>query len=352
MLLQGAGVVPARQLGIVRTRTLASATAPQCPGRDQRIKAAAAQATPRERRLSGCRTLSGQICHNTGMATLREYFLTEYQGGMHFDYHVEPNGSGPKVTVIAHAHWDFVGNVRYVSYFIPEGGYSKELADFLVHTPERVLVDGSAQVEMHWSHPATYSAPLKSSDLPFSGRVFLYIDQVVPPDEISAIITAASNRNIRLEIKDRTYSDYQTLHQKPWAFISHDSRDKEEVARPVASKLMSMACPVWYDEYSLKVGDSIRESIDRGLHEAPRCIVILSPNFLSNPGWTKGEFNAAINRHFSSERRVVVPIWYRVSREEVAAYSELITDIYALRFDGQELDILCRKLFAAISPDK
>jgi len=100
--------------------------------------------------------------------------------------------------------------------------------------------------------------------------------------------------------------------------------------RPLAERLRSSLCPVWYDEFSLHPNASLRESIDAGLHDSKRCVVVLSPNFLTNPGWGKGEFNAIINRHFAAGGKVLIPIWHGVTREEVADYSSLVADIFAI----------------------
>jgi hypothetical protein len=285
------------------------------------------------------------------VATLREYFFTEFRtGSTQFDHIVMPATGGSRVTVTARVHHDDIGYVRYVSYFVGEGQYSLPLAIFLAQTPNLVL-DKADSVEMTFSHPAVHGPPTVSNSLPFSGRVFLYIDIVIPSAEKDTIIAAADSAGVNLIIKDRAYSNFQTVHEKPWAFISHDSRDKDQFVRELAGKLRSMMCPVWYDEYSLKVGDSVRESIDRGLSEAPKCILVLSPNFLSNAGWTKGEFNAAVNKHFSSGGSIVLPIWHAVSLPEVAAYSPLIADIAALKSD-MGMNELCRRLFVAINPSK
>lgn len=58
-------------------------------------------------------------------------------------------------------------------------------------------------------------------------------------------------------------------------FISHAHEDKE-VARPLAEALRERGLTVWYDEYVLRLGDSLRETIDRGLATARFGIVILS----------------------------------------------------------------------------
>lgn len=50
-------------------------------------------------------------------------------------------------------------------------------------------------------------------------------------------------------------------------FISHASEDKEDVASPLAKSLRDLGYEVWYDDYSLKIGDSLSHEIDKRLAE-------------------------------------------------------------------------------------
>lgn len=284
------------------------------------------------------------------MATLREYFFTDFDTlSAHFDFSVRAADGGPVITVVARVHADFKSYTRYVSYFMPEGLYDPMVAAYLSQHPGSAIKKADSTVSVTSGHAAVYGSLTDSSKLPFSGRVFLYVDQIVPDVEKEGLIGAAAGAGIHFEIRDRAYSDFLTVHEKPWAFISHDSRDKDPFVRQLAAKLRSMMCPVWYDEYSLKVGQSLRESIDRGLNEAPKCILVLSSNFLSNPGWTKAEFNAVMGKHISSGGSVILPIWHNVSKAEVEAYSLLVTDIVALKSE-MDMDDLVRKLFVEINP--
>jgi hypothetical protein len=286
------------------------------------------------------------------MPTLREYFTTELPGpAQSFDYFPRVGLHGRPITVRAQVHFNFAHHVRYVSYFVPEGQYVLQLALFLARDPQPVLDKVSNLLVQFQSNreEAVYCNPVTGGKLPFSGRIFLYIDEILSDEDKAELVRAAESSGINLQIKDKQYSNYQTLHEKPWAFISHDSRDKDPFVKDLAAKLRSMMCPVWYDEYSLKIGQSLRESIDKGLQEASKCILVLSPNFFSNPGWAKGEFNAAMNKHFSGDGSVVLPIWLNVSKAEVAEYSPLIADVYALNAN-MNIDELARSLFLATSP--
>ena len=102
------------------------------------------------------------------------------------------------------------------------------------------------------------------------------------------------------------YAKRRSLYEKPLAFVSYDSRDRE-VAQKIAAGLQRMMCPVWYDQYSLKVGDNLRDSIERGLKECRKCVLVLSANFLSNKGWTKREFDSVFTREILEEKHLVLP---------------------------------------------
>ena len=60
------------------------------------------------------------------------------------------------------------------------------------------------------------------------------------------------------------------------AFVSHASEDKESFVRPLVNALQDAGLKVWFDEHTLKVGDGLRRSIDRGLAQSRFGVVIVS----------------------------------------------------------------------------
>lgn len=107
-------------------------------------------------------------------------------------------------------------------------------------------------------------------------------------------------------------------------FISHASSDKSAMARPLADRLVSMGLSVWYDEYELRPGDSLRESIDKGLRECRVGVVILSEAFFARR-WTQLELNALV-----ATARRVVPVWLGVDHGRVAEFSPLLADVVGI----------------------
>lgn len=107
-------------------------------------------------------------------------------------------------------------------------------------------------------------------------------------------------------------------------FISHASEDKAEVVRPLAEALREGGLSVWYDEFELRIGDSLRRKIDRGLARSRFGVVVLSQAFFGR-GWPEYELDGLVTRAVSGEQ-ILLPIWHNVTKREVIGYSPSLAD--------------------------
>ena len=107
-------------------------------------------------------------------------------------------------------------------------------------------------------------------------------------------------------------------------FISHASEDKDDVVRPLANALLERGLKVWYDEFELKIGDSLRRKIDRGLANSRFGIVVLSSSFIKK-GWTNYELDGIITKANTGEQ-VLLPIWHGITKREVMDFSPSLAD--------------------------
>ena len=108
------------------------------------------------------------------------------------------------------------------------------------------------------------------------------------------------------------------------AFISHASEDKDDFVRLLAKGLEEKGLSVWFDEFELKVGDSLRESIDRGLSRSRFAIVVLSPHFFKKQ-WPMNELNGLVTRE-TGDAKVILPVWHKIDAEEVRTFSPVLAD--------------------------
>lgn len=74
-------------------------------------------------------------------------------------------------------------------------------------------------------------------------------------------------------------------------FISHSHKDKSFVEW-LAKSLVNAGVDVWYDNWEIKVGDSILEKVNDGLSQSDFLIVVLSGSSIKSR-WVREELNAA-----------------------------------------------------------
>lgn len=284
------------------------------------------------------------------MATLREYFDTDFKCmTVHADWNVGDSSGNTVATVIAKISQEFDANAKYWSFFVADGpDMTANVAAILngKQTADCVLSADRDTVYIE-SGFADYSERATSATLVFTGRVFLYIDAPLGEAKRKEITDYGLSKGFQVIVRDREYAQARSRLEKPLAFISHDTRDKESLVRELALEMSKLMCPVWYDEYSLKVGESLRASIERGLKETKKCVVVLSPHFLSNKGWGKAEFDSIYTREIIEKQNVILPVWHNVDANEVYQYSPRLADKVGLN-SALGVPELARRLVCAI----
>jgi hypothetical protein len=131
-------------------------------------------------------------------------------------------------------------------------------------------------------------------------------------------------------------------------FICHASEDKEEFVSLLANKLREMHVDVWYDDFALNVGDSLRQSIEKGLSKSNYGIVVLSHAFFGKR-WPQTELNALFSREMSGNTQVILPIWHKINKEDVLSYFPLMADKKAI-LSNLGNDEVCRQIIKKIRP--
>ena len=140
------------------------------------------------------------------------------------------------------------------------------------------------------------------------------------------------------EIKQRPLSEIPSLILNSFAaedggsnespqydvFISHASEDKDAVVRPLANALKDRGVVVWYDEFEMRIGDSLRRKIDKGLANSRFGIVVISRDFIKK-GWTNYELDGIMTKAVSGEQ-ILLPIWHNITKKEVVDYSPSLAD--------------------------
>lgn len=147
-----------------------------------------------------------------------------------------------------------------------------------------------------------------------------------------------------------THPSSELNNNKTWdLFICHASEDKEQIAEPLAKGLADKGYTVWYDKFELKIGDSLRRSIERGLAGSRYGLVILSPNFFAKK-WPPAELDGLTARE-DAGRKVILPVWHKVDQQYVRRFSPMLADKYAAS-TSKGIDFVIGEIQKELGPAK
>jgi hypothetical protein len=127
------------------------------------------------------------------------------------------------------------------------------------------------------------------------------IDKVSIEEEVSLSPDYGSSADL-----DRLHN--VSMHTRRTVFISYASKDRDFVER-LAADLRNSGARVWFDQWEIKVGDSITQKINEGIRDNDYLAVVLSPDSVASH-WVRKELNAAMMKELNSRSVVVLPILY------------------------------------------
>lgn len=129
-------------------------------------------------------------------------------------------------------------------------------------------------------------------------------------------------------------------------FISYASEDQEDVVAPLAYALRAGGLSVWYDDFELGIGDSLRQKIDKGIASSRFAIVVLSKAFF-NKGWPNYELDGLVTKAVGGDQ-VLLPIWHDITKDEVVSYSPSLADKIARNTTTQTVEEIADEIIEVV----
>lgn len=148
------------------------------------------------------------------------------------------------------------------------------------------------------------------------------------------------------EIQPEQYSKQTRSNTHDYdCFVCHASEDKEPLVNGLVDKLRMKGYKIWYDEFTLTLGDSLREKIDHGLLNSRFGIVILSKAFFAKD-WPKKELDGLVAREIEGTK-VILPVWHGVKKGDVIKFSPSLAGRLAVSTE-KGLDVVVEQISRVI----
>jgi len=226
---------------------------------------------------------------------------------IHMDLGQRKRGELVEITLTSSANVRLLSSSDFSSY--KNGRQHRYIGGLARKSPVRLQIPSSG----HW-HVAVDMQGLRGST-----RASVRILPSPLPELREAPLSSIPSlvRDIPPSVADGAGESYDV-------FISHASEDKEAIVRSLADALAGNGLKVWYDEFTLRIGDSLRQKIDRGLATSRVGLVVLSPAFIAK-GWTNYELDGIVMRTISGEQ-ILLPIWHDITKQQVMDFSPSLAD--------------------------
>lgn len=173
--------------------------------------------------------------------------------------------------------------------------------------------------------------------------------RVVPAAALQPLPPIREHRDEIASIVENAATMGEDVQREFDVFIAHASEDKDAIARPLAHALQERGLVVWYDEFELRVGDSLRRKIDAGIARSRFGIVVLSYAFFAK-GWSQYELDGLVTMEVSG-KQITLPLWHEVSKDEVVSRSPSLADKVALRTSEYSVEEIAEEIASVVRGD-
>ena len=153
--------------------------------------------------------------------------------------------------------------------------------------------------------------------------------------------TKQQNQMLRAQLEKMMAARRVSERYEYDVFVSHANANKQSFVDSLYEQLNRLRIRIWYDSTEIDWGDGLKEKIQEGLSKCRFGIVILSPEFIDRK-WTNQELTELLTRQNESREKVVLPLLYNLTVDEMKAQYPVLENIKArlVRNDEDAKDVV------------
>lgn len=126
-------------------------------------------------------------------------------------------------------------------------------------------------------------------------------------------------------------------------FVSHSSNDKVDYVDDLVEEIKALGITVFYDTDVISWGDNLKDKIDTGLKNCKLAVIVISPSYFGSE-WTEYEIQALLKRQDKEKKKLIMPILYKVSKEDFVYHYPSLKNILFKYSKGQSKKKLAQDL--------
>lgn len=148
-------------------------------------------------------------------------------------------------------------------------------------------------------------------------------------------------------VKNDRMAENEDVRKQYDVFISHASKDKNVYVDSLNAAVRKLGLNIFYDTDVLSWGDNWKQVILDGTKSSEFAIIVISNNFFDRE-WTEGELGEFLSRQNENHQKIVLPLLYGISLDELKEHYPELGDIQCVSADEHNIEeiviLLAREL--------
>lgn len=117
--------------------------------------------------------------------------------------------------------------------------------------------------------------------------------------------------------KGEVHSMNEPANRTRLVYLAHAWEDKD-IAKPIAEGLLSRGIDVWYDQWEIRAGDSLRQKMEAGLGTCTHFLVLLTKTSIGKP-WVNEEIDVGLMRRIEGTAKFM-GLRYQLSLDALSPF--------------------------------
>ena len=134
-------------------------------------------------------------------------------------------------------------------------------------------------------------------------------------------------------------------------FICYAKEDKKDFVNDFAKGLRKVGLKIWYDDFTLQVGDRLLDKLEEGIDNSRYVAIILSKAFFKTQGWARNELDGILARATTRGKPIILPIWHKVDYQDVINFSSILSGRFAIQ-TAEGIQSVINNVLLKVSPWK
>lgn len=123
-------------------------------------------------------------------------------------------------------------------------------------------------------------------------------------------------------------------------FLSHANADKLVYVNDLYDSFRRLGVSIFYDKEEIEWGDNWKDRILQGVAKSEFAVIVISKNFFGRE-WTERELNEFLNRQNAAGQKIVLPLLYGISVQDLQAQYPTLSEIQCVSSDKMNQDQIC-----------